>query len=57
LKKVKKNWSHELKHASIDLRKRKARSRQVKKRILNHCHGRLGTYPLGYEINARLVTK
>jgi len=31
--------------------------RQVKRPTLKHWHGRLGTFPLGYQINASWVTK
>jgi len=43
-----------LKRASIPLRKGKAPSQEVNPP--NHWHGRLGTYPLGYQINASWVT-
>jgi len=51
---VKKNWSHELKRASIHLRSIRF---QVKRQTLNHWHGRLGTNPLCYQSNSSWVTK
>jgi len=48
LKKVKKNWSHELKRASIHSRKRKAPSQEANPQPLAW---QIGKYPLGYQIN------
>jgi len=46
LKKVKKNWSHELKRASSHYYKNVRR--QGKTRTENHQHSRCETYPLRY---------
>jgi len=52
LKKEKKNWSNDLKLATTT----KTIVDKVRGEPINHWHGRLGTYLLGYQIDTGRVT-
>jgi len=48
LKKEKKNYFNDLKLATIT----KTKAAKVRGELIKHWHGRLGTYPLCYQIDA-----
>jgi len=56
-KKVKKNWSHELKCVSpvTIMKTQGAKLRGKLSNILQHWHGRLETYPLSYATRSLLL--